>query len=259
MPLIEPTLFGTRNKVQIAIERLRTFCPPEGYYLAFSGGKDSVTIKALADMAEIKYDAHYNVTTIDPPEVTRFIRDQHPDVVWERPKRSMFRLIIMKQWPPLRQWRYCCERLKERGGKGRKVLTGIRHQESGQRKNRQMVETCYSDPTKTFIHPIIDWSDRDVWEFIKTEDLPYCSLYDEGFHRVGCILCPYEGNAQNIQKQIERWPQFVKAYIRTFDRLIKYRDSLGKETTFKTGQELFDWWIDRGHRKKDPQEARLFE
>jgi len=37
--LIENTLFGERDKVKIAIERLRAFCPPEGYYLAFSGGK----------------------------------------------------------------------------------------------------------------------------------------------------------------------------------------------------------------------------
>ena len=48
-----------KDKVQVAIERLKTFEPPEGYYLVFSGGKDSVVIKALADMAGVKYDAHY--------------------------------------------------------------------------------------------------------------------------------------------------------------------------------------------------------
>ena len=37
-----------RDKVQIAIERLRAFEPPEGYYLAFSGGKDSQCIYHLA-------------------------------------------------------------------------------------------------------------------------------------------------------------------------------------------------------------------
>lgn len=50
-----------KDKVQVAIDRLKAFEPPEGYYLAFSGGKDSVVIKALADMAEVKYDAHYNL------------------------------------------------------------------------------------------------------------------------------------------------------------------------------------------------------
>ena len=41
MALLEETLFGSHDKVAIAIQRLKTFEPPEGYYLAFSGGKDS--------------------------------------------------------------------------------------------------------------------------------------------------------------------------------------------------------------------------
>ena len=56
MSLIEYTLDGTVNKVDVAIKRLRAFEPPEGYYLAFSGGKDSVTVKALMDLAGVKYD-----------------------------------------------------------------------------------------------------------------------------------------------------------------------------------------------------------
>lgn len=64
--------FQGKDKVQTAIERLKVFEPEEGYYLAFSGGKDSVVVKALADMAEIKYDTHYNVTSIDPPELVQY-------------------------------------------------------------------------------------------------------------------------------------------------------------------------------------------
>jgi len=41
-----------KTKVEVAIDRFKTFEPPEGYFLAFSGGKDSVVIKALADMAD---------------------------------------------------------------------------------------------------------------------------------------------------------------------------------------------------------------
>lgn len=64
------------DKVETAIKRLQTFEPPEGYYLAFSGGKDSVVIKALADMAGVKYDAYYNNTSVDPPELIYFIREK---------------------------------------------------------------------------------------------------------------------------------------------------------------------------------------
>ena len=85
MPLIERTLWGDQDKVQIAIDRLRTFEPPDGYYLAFSGGKDSCVIKALADMAGVHYDAHYSLTTVDPPELVRFIRAalRRPPVAFE--------------------------------------------------------------------------------------------------------------------------------------------------------------------------------
>lgn len=41
MALVEETLFGQIDKVQTAIDRLKAFEPREGYYLAFSGGKDS--------------------------------------------------------------------------------------------------------------------------------------------------------------------------------------------------------------------------
>ena len=69
--------FNGKDKVDKAIERLQTYEPQEGYYLCFSGGKDSVVIKALADMAGVKYDAHYNVTGIDPPALVAFIKKYH--------------------------------------------------------------------------------------------------------------------------------------------------------------------------------------
>jgi phosphoadenosine phosphosulfate reductase len=129
-----------RDKVDKAIMRLQTYEPPEGYYLCFSGGKDSCVIKALADMAKVKYDAHYSVATVDPPELVRFIKDEYPDVEFEYPRYkdgtvvSMWNLIPQKTMPPTRVVRYCCEHLKEHGGKGRLKVTGVRWAESARRK-----------------------------------------------------------------------------------------------------------------------------
>lgn len=105
-----------KDKIRQSIERIKLFEPPEGYYVAFSGGKDSVVVKTLVDMAEVKYDAHYNVTTVDPPELVRFIREQFPDVIFEKPKRTMRQLILYHMYPPTRFMRYCCEHLKEANG-----------------------------------------------------------------------------------------------------------------------------------------------
>lgn len=253
--LVEQTLWGEKDKVKIAIERLRQFEPDDGYYLAFSGGKDSITIKKLAELAGVRFIAYYNRTTVDPPELEQFIREHHPDVAWNRPEMSMFQLILKKKWPPMRQQRWCCELLKEANGTG-VIVTGIRWAESSRRKKRHLVEACYRDKAKRYLNPIIDWEDDDVWEFIHSYQLPYCRLYDEGFDRLGCMLCPM---STKPERDIARWPKFAKAYLRTFDKLIEVRKSEGKKTSFKTGQELFNWWISRNTKKTNKDQIVLFE
>lgn len=254
--LVEQTMWGERDKVQIAIDRLKQFEPPDGYYLAFSGGKDSVTILRLAEMAGVKFDAHYNITTVDPPELVRFIKT-FPQVQRHAPEMSMWKLILHEGFPPMRQRRYCCRILKERGGDGRLVVTGIRWEESSRRKRRQMTETCFRDSDKRYLHPIIDWTSEDIWEFIHGENIPYCSLYDEGRKRLGCILCPMN---EHSKEECERWPKIAAAYLRTFDRLVAIgHTKTGKELTFKTGQELFDWWTDRRAHSQVTSQMVLFE
>ena len=138
------------DKVDKAIMRLQTYEPPEGYYLCFSGGKDSCVIKALADMAGVKYDAHYSVASVDPPELVHFIKEYHPDVKFEIPKDkegkpiSMWSLIAHNTMPPTRIVRYCCQHLKENGGKGRLKVTGVRWEESVRRRKSHS-EVTFAD------------------------------------------------------------------------------------------------------------------
>ena len=280
MALIETTIFGTEDKVANSIEALRTFEPPEGYYLAFSGGKDSIVVKKLCDLAGVKYDAHYNVTSVDPPELVTFIKEFHPDVKRDIPHDSdgkpitMWNLIPRKLMPPTRIVRYCCEKLKEAGGRGRIVVTGVRWAESARRsqnralvnigttkqnaimlnndndENRQFVESCYKKK-KTLLNPIINWEDEDVWEFIKQYELPYCKLYDEGYERLGCIACPMAKFHQAAE--LERYPKYKALYIRAFDRMIEERKKRGLPCEWKNGQEVVEWWVG----DKEPQDSYI--
>lgn len=149
MSIHQLNLYG-KDKVEVAIDRFKTFEPPEGYYLAFSGGKDSVVIKALADMSGVKYDAHYNVTSVDPPELIHFIRKEYPDVEFCYPRDedghriTMWNLIPKKKMPPTRLVRYCCRVLKEGGGDGRFTVTGVRWAESRGRRENQGEVTIYT-------------------------------------------------------------------------------------------------------------------
>lgn len=149
------------SKIQASIERLKSFEPADGYLLAFSGGKDSVVLKALADMAGVKYTAEYRVTGIDPPELVRFIKKHYPDVAWDIPRYpddpkypnpggrvTMWNLIRWKKYPPTRLARYCCEWLKETSGEGKRVLTGVRWAESANRHNNQGIATVPKSTAK---------------------------------------------------------------------------------------------------------------
>lgn len=94
------------EKTEEALEILRKNEPPDGYYVAYSGGKDSTVILDLVRRSGVKYDAHYNVTTVDPPELVYFIAAQR-EIIWDRPEMSMWGLIVKAGMPPTRIARYC--------------------------------------------------------------------------------------------------------------------------------------------------------
>lgn len=248
--------------------------PEDGYYLAFSGGKDSQVIYHLAVDAGVKFDAHYNLTTVDPPELIYFIRENYPDVIFNKPKETMWQLISRIGMPPTRLARYCCSTLKENGGSGRTCITGVRWAESVARKNnrgeieinngkktekmlfsdneedRRQFEICIKKG-KRIVNPIVGWTTSEVWDYHELHQLKHCYLYDEGFERLGCIGCPM---ASPHQKEIgfARWPKYYQGYLRAFDKMLNNRKLKGLETclAWENAEGVMKWWIYGGDVKQ---------
>lgn len=261
-----------RRKMQHSVELLRKaerlamhYDPQDGYFLAFSGGKDSQALYHMAQLAGVRFQAHMNLTSVDPPEVIRFVHQQYPDVQLTKPKDSIYNIAVQRQILPTMRVRWCCAEYKETAGAGRVTLIGIRHQESSRRAKRNEVEIssrkfsgtldgldeyraelkakrekkrsqqqdgvnitnatdeqtvgCIHGKESLLISPIIDWTESDVWEFLNNVVcVPHCELYDQGWHRIGCINCPM-ASAKQKQIENERWPHVRRNWIKAIMRI----------------------------------------
>jgi phosphoadenosine phosphosulfate reductase len=227
---------------QLAIELIQAYEPPEGYYLGFSGGKDSVVIYDLAKRSGVKFQPTYNVSPIDPPQIYSFIKENYPDVIWENHAQGFWNKHAIKKGLPTPKVRWCCVIIKESGGKGMVKILGMRAAESNKRKNYK----CFSNHGKLgdWLLPIVQWSDSDVWQYISERNLTVCSLYKEGYTRLGCVLCPFESHT-TTKINLVRYPKIANQWRLTADRYTKIRLTQNNGFPFKTGEEYFNWWIKR--------------
>lgn len=266
-----------------AIQRLKAFEPDDGYYLCYSGGKDSDTIKILAELAGVKRENVHNLTTVDAPETVRYIQSQ-PDVRINPPKMSMWRLIEKYGMPPTRLMRYCCTELKEHGGEGKLKVTGVRWEESQRRKesadvvkiigkpktNQKYAEEIGADyrvtkqgglvlnydddasrrmvehcyrTSATMINPIVDWTTVNVWEFLRYYGCQSNPLYEI----TGCNRIGCIGCPLSGPKQMAadflRYLKYKQNYIRAFDRMLVRRKEKGLETQWQNGEDVMAWWL----------------
>lgn len=104
---------GLRRKIEYSVDLLRkaerlatTYDKENGYYLAFSGGKDSQALYHLAQLAGVQFEGHMNLTSVDPPEVIRFVRRYYPEVELIKPKASIYQLAVEKQILPTKRVRW---------------------------------------------------------------------------------------------------------------------------------------------------------
>ena len=231
--------------------------------MAFSGGKDSQALYHIAEMAGVKFKAHMNLTSVDPPEVIRFVKQHYPDVELIKPKMSIYDMALKKHILPTRKFRWCCAEFKEMSGAGKVTLIGIRKAESARRNKREEISihikgkrteetfdqwseheekmvTCVGGKDKILVSPIIHWTEQDVWEFLNdVVKVPHCKLYDEGYTRIGCICCPMSQKRQKL-REIKQYPHVKRRWIQILQKLI---DEGYVNHNFQDPEFGFNWWI----------------
>lgn len=256
-----------------------------------SGGKDSDVCLKLAEISGIPYEAMHNHTTADAPQTVRHVRNQFRKLeltgvhcavnqpVYKGGRTSLWKLIPQKGVPPTRIMRYCCAVLKETGGKDRMITTGVRWAESTRRKtNRGIYEKLTRDPAKKIIlsndnddtrqlfencrlkakrvcNPIIDWTNDQVWNFLRSYHIELNPLYECGFSRVGCIGCPMAGKGRYFE--FHMFPQYEQMYRHAFARMVEARKAAGKLDNTKswaTAEGVWHWWME-----EDEAQVRLFD
>ena len=195
---------------------------------------------------------------------------------------NMFDLIVKKGIPPTMLTRYRCSIFKEGTEKNRVVALGVRAAESSKRMNRDTFATWGSKmkdikyfslshvdevfenakdqdevwdctlvttarKNKTIIvNPIYEWSDTEIWDYIRENNIGYNELYDMGYKRVGCILCPLARKSEKL-RDIVTFPKYKDRYIRAFDKMLEARKLAGKNNSYgewTDGEGVFRWWIE---------------
>jgi phosphoadenosine phosphosulfate reductase len=169
--------------------------------VSVSGGKDSLVALDLASRVGIRR-AVFCDTTIEFDETVRYVDDLSSfygiDIDVVRAPRPFFEVCKDIGFPS-RRMRWCCDVFKfaplARYAQENRIthyITGLRSEESRRRTLYQVIDKNPMVPV-TQVNPIVDWSEKDIWEYIRVYGLPKNPLYGK-LNRVGCWCCVYKTN-----------------------------------------------------------------
>jgi phosphoadenosine phosphosulfate reductase len=212
-------------------------------YVSFSGGKDSLTTLDLTRSAVKKsIKVFFANTGIEFPEtvdfIRRFCKDNKIELI-EVDVKDAFWENLPSFGPPAKDFRWCCKVCKlapintvmeECTSDGKKCLTidGKRKYESFARSRIASKEENPFIPGQISVFPIRNWRAIEVWLYLNYRKVEYNPLYDQGFERVGCWLCPAELSAEYFRFR-EMHPEL---YTRWNDYLLAWAGQHGLDNKF---------------------------
>lgn len=263
VPLTEAEKQGKRIYQATKIDR---------FLASFSGGKDSQVVLDLCTRAipSTDFEVIYSDTGYELPpsltlydEVQRYYKELYPDLKFSTAKNHE---NVLNYWDkigtPSESLRWCCtimktsplyRSLKKEDNKQSKVLTfeGVRAEESVRRSNYERIGKGVKHDTAINARPILHWSTIEIFLYIFKYNLPINPAYRLGKARVGCLICPYSSQWDDMivnkcykdalhpfVSRIEKWAK--ESGVKDLDNYIKERkwkfrasgNILGKKSSF---------------------------
>lgn len=224
------------------------------FLASFSGGKDSQVVLDLCTRAipSTEFEVIYSDTGYELPpslslyeEVQKHYKALYPDLKFSIAKNHE---TVLNYWDtigtPSDTHRWCCAVMKtaplyrilkvEGTNKQAKVLTfdGVRAEESTRRSNYGRIGKGVKHDTVINARPILFWSSVEIFLYLLKQKLPINIAYRQGMTRVGCLICPfgsewnemvaqqcYEENLRPFLERVEKYTakagvKDIKDYIR---------------------------------------------
>ena len=193
-------LAGKTSELISNLKRIESTYPPAVFACSF-GAEDMVLLDAIASNAR-----RIEVFTLDTgrlPEETQalleIVRDKYPiSIRTYFPDAGTIQAWVEQNGPnafykSLAQRQQCCQIRKveplRRALLGKQSwVTGLRREQSAARQVLGL-ETWDEGNSLTKFNPLVDWTNDDVWAYIKTHDVPYNALHDRGYPSIGCAPC----------------------------------------------------------------------
>jgi len=192
--------------------------------IAFAGGKDSLVTLHIALKVDPEAVVIFNNTTVEFPETIYYVRkiakQWNFKLYITKPKEPFFKKVKELGWAS-HDNRWCCRfckddptfKLLSRLGIVAEI-TGTKRTDSMYRRYLKPIMPPSKEPYILRINPIYDWNEHEIWDYIKSHDLPYNPLYDKGYRRVGCWCCPLNGvmHYNRLKKTHPQLYKFLEQY-----------------------------------------------
>lgn len=230
--VVRANLPELRDRVREAQGFIRDTIREQGrpVVVSYSGGKDSLATLYLVNEAIDDFDMVYVDTGLEFPETTENVYHVAREMDVQLKSRSAgeaFWVYLPEFGPPSRESRWCCKvaklgpitRLIEEEYEECLTFIGQRRYESSLRSKSSRVWRNPWVANQVSASPIQEWTALHVWLYIFWKDLPYNPLYERGYERIGCYLCPSADLADlhNVRETHPRlwswWEDYLESYV----------------------------------------------